>query len=229
MRGERRAGHRADDEKQQHAQVHPQLGPVRGIVRAVVAQLLGQPDADLADVIGGEGGRYRDALRLPEGVVLHGGDEVDRDLRDLHGRAVRHKAQKRDHGHLDQDEQRVPADGQTVLDRVGEQLGDERAHHIGGDRDEVIQPLQPFARAERHAHQHDVAGLRVAEHIAPQQIGERAPKARHEDQDKVDPVALADQIITVASLFFLHTDCTIPLCIRFPPAPSVPARAFFLL
>lgn len=74
---EDRARHGAQDEEKQHPAVAGQLAAVGFVGAVAVPQLLGQPDADLPDVVGGKGGGHRDALGLPEGIVLHRGHKVD--------------------------------------------------------------------------------------------------------------------------------------------------------
>ena len=79
---EDRARHGAQDEEKQHPAVAGQLAAVGFVGAVAVPQLLGQPDADLPDVVGGKGGGHRDALGLPEGIVLHRGHKVDDHLAD---------------------------------------------------------------------------------------------------------------------------------------------------
>ena len=60
---------------------------------------------------------------------------------------------------------------EAVLHIVGNELGNERAERIGGDRDNIVQGACPAPRAERDAEKHDVAGLRVAENAAAEHVG----------------------------------------------------------
>lgn len=121
---EHRAHHRADGEEEQHARVARPLFAV-GLVRAsAVVQLLGEADADLADVVGDEGRGHGDALGLAEGVILHGGEEVYDDLGYLHRRGIGDAAQDQHRGHFNEYEHGVPAHKKAVLYRIGEQLGD---------------------------------------------------------------------------------------------------------
>lgn len=195
------AHNHARGEEKQHPGVGGQLSPVGLVAGMAVAQLLGQTHANLADVVGGEGGGHGDALGLPEGVVLHGGDEVDHHLGDLGGSGLGHKAQRQHRGHLNEHENGVPPDGKTVLDGVGGQFGHKGAQHIGRDGHQVVQTCAPLSGAQGHAHEHHVAGLGVAEHAAPQQVGVRSPEARHGDQGEVDPVPFTGQKILLILLF----------------------------
>ena len=81
-----------------------------------VPDALGEEHADLTDVIRAERRCRRDAVRLTEGVVLHGADEVDSDLRDLKRRRIGDKSQTNDDRHLDEDQERVPSDEPEFLD-----------------------------------------------------------------------------------------------------------------
>ena len=80
---------------------------------------LGEPDGQLAQVVGAEGGGHGNALRLPEGVVLHGADEVDGDLSDLVGGGLGDQTQNNNSNNLDDDKQRVPADQMELFDGAG--------------------------------------------------------------------------------------------------------------
>lgn len=74
--------------------MNKQLLPVGTIPGMPVLHFPCQSNADLPDMIGGEGGGDRDALCLTEGIVLHGGHKVDNHLYDLYRGGVRQKAQK---------------------------------------------------------------------------------------------------------------------------------------
>src|SRR5699024_10769474 len=69
--------HAAEHEHRQHPQVLERPAKKRGVL---FGEEVVQVDAHLPDVVGAEGGGHRDALRLPEGVVLHRADKVDRHL-----------------------------------------------------------------------------------------------------------------------------------------------------
>ena len=78
----------AEYEKDQHPEMLEKPDPV-GFVRSMpVLQLPGDADSDLADMVCGKGGGHRNALRLPEGIVLHGSDEVDGHLGYLNGSGI---------------------------------------------------------------------------------------------------------------------------------------------
>lgn len=49
-------------------------------------------NAHLTQMIGAKSGRHRDMLGLPKGVVLHGGNQIDRHLGNAVGSAFRQKA-----------------------------------------------------------------------------------------------------------------------------------------
>ena len=201
---EDRARHGAQDEEKQHPAVAGQLAAVGFVGAVAVPQRLGQPDADLPDVVGGKGGGHRDALGLPEGIVLHRGHKVDDHLADLHRRGLGQKPQPQHRDHLNQHQHGVPPDVEPVLDRVGQQLRHERAENVGRDRDQIIPRLCPFGGPQRQAHQHDVAGLGVAEYVAAQQIGVGTLEPRDGDQCEVDPVPLTGQVMRFGRMLFFH-------------------------
>lgn len=134
----------ADGEEEEHAGVARPLFAVGLVSVLPMPDLLGQADADLADVVCDKGCRNGDALRLAEGVVLHGGKEVYDDLGDLHRRGLGDEAQYQHGDHLDEDQNGVPAHEKAVFDGVREELGDKCAEDVRRDGDEIVQRLAPL-------------------------------------------------------------------------------------
>lgn len=188
-----RAEDRSGEEEEDHGKMPLKNAAVRRVTVAAV-QLLGKTDAELTDVVGGERCGHRHALGVAERVVLHGGDKVDGHLKDLHRRRCRQRAEHGDEYDLDRDEDRFPADMEAVLHIVGNELGNERAERVGGDRDNIVQGACPAPRAERDAEKHDVAGLRVAENAAAEHVSIRAEDTGGEDECVVHPCPLAGKI-----------------------------------
>ena len=112
------SGNKAD----QHEKMHPQLVPC---LCAAFVNPFYQINSQLADVIGAEGCRHRHFSCLPEGVILHGADEVYHHLADLVRGSLRDEREHDDREHLNEDEERVPADEPQALYRIlrGENVG----------------------------------------------------------------------------------------------------------
>ena len=190
----------AAEEAEQHT--HMDQPPCRGRPIPFPDHLC-QGDPHLPDMVGAEGGGHRDALRLPKGVVLHGGDEVDGHLNDLVGQAQGHPAHRKEHHELKQDQAGVPPQEPQTLYRRGQRLGDEGAQQIGRYRDEIVEPLPPVSLPDGDGHDYDVRRLRVAEYAAPQYIGIRPHHPRTGHQQQVDGLALTCQV-SGRCRFFLH-------------------------
>ena len=79
-------------------------------------------DPDLSANQPAEGGGHGDMIGLAEGVELHGTDEVDADLGDLHRPGIREQPQDEQHQDLDAHQQAVPAQKMQPLHLVGQQL-----------------------------------------------------------------------------------------------------------
>lgn len=184
---------RSGEEEEDHGKMPLKNAAVRRVTVAAV-QLLGKTDAELTDVVGGERCGHRHALGVAERVVLHGCDKVDGHLKDLHRRRCRKRSEHGDEYDLDRDEDRFPADMEAVLHIVRNELGNERAERVGGDRDNIVQSACPAPRAERDAEKHDVAGLRVAENAAAEHIGIRSEDTGGEYERVVHPCPLAGKI-----------------------------------
>ena len=188
---------RAAHKVHQHQEMLVQLLPVGLVGVPEVAQLHGQANADLAHMVGGEGGGHGRALSLPEGIILHGSNKIDGHLGNLHRGRLRQESQHQHHHHFDGDQQRIPPHGQMSFDGVGQQLREERAQGIGGNGNQIVKAMPPVALAEGHAHQDDVTGLGVTEYITPQNIGKRPQKSCHADEQEVNPVAFTHEVVPV--------------------------------
>lgn len=107
----------------QHTDMQPYPAGKHFIVRML--DRFDNMDAKLTYMIRTEGGGHRNAARLPECVVLHRAQDVDRDLRDLKRGAVRNKSENDDRCDLDADQDRVPADQMMFFDRGRESFGND--------------------------------------------------------------------------------------------------------
>ena len=97
MAQERRRG-AAGHEHGQHAEMNAHPSQMTASFLRM-PQGFTEENAYLPDMVRTEGGRHGNAFRLAEGVVLHGTDEIDQYLGDLHRRAFRKKTEKNDQQH----------------------------------------------------------------------------------------------------------------------------------
>ena len=195
--------HAARRERAQHPQVGPQPPGAGGVPSPAGRQpVQGYPH--LPDMVRAEGGRHRNALGLPEGVVLHGAHEVDQNLSDLDRRGLRQSAQEQHRQHLEQHQRRLPPDQAALPHPARGGLGHEGAQAVGRDRDQKVSRAAPLSPAQRHRQQHDVPALRVAEHAAPDRVGERAEISSRQHHQGVYRPLLTRQIITGASALRYH-------------------------
>lgn len=155
--------------------------------RVPVAHIFGKMGTHLPDMVGHKGGRGRRSLQLTEGIELHRADEIQRDLADLVGDIRRKQRQNDDRQNFQPDEHGVPPQEVKPLDRLAEVFGKERPRKVGGDRYEQVERAFHVPLADRHRKQHDIGGLRVAEHAAPQQKGIRPEPSRRRDQAPIHP------------------------------------------
>ena len=169
-------------------------------------------DADLPDVIGAEGRGHGYALRLTEGVVLHGADEIHHHLRYLVRRALRQQCEEHHRRHFHDDEQRVPADNVQALYVIRRAFRQKRAQKIGAYRYHVIQRPVPVHAAKLYGEQHHVRRLRIAEHTAAYRIRKPAEESAHQHQQAENPALLAfeehfllmELYLSCRHLFFSH-------------------------
>lgn len=194
---EDRANYRAKCEEKKHSGVSGPLFPMGFVAALAVVQFLCQAYAYLTDVVCYKGRGDCDAFGLTEGVILHGRNEIYDDLGDLHGRRLGEQTQDEHRDHLDENQNRIPAHKKAVLYGVRDKLGDKGTEDIRGYWNKVVEPFTPLCRAQSQTHEHDVAGLRVAEDVAAQKIGVCSPEAGNGYKCEVYPVPFAGQVVLV--------------------------------
>lgn len=72
-------------------------------------------NSDLPQMVGTEGGGHGDFSGFPEGVVLHGGDQVDSHLGDAVRGTLRQQTKEQYRNHLQQHKQGLPADVELLF------------------------------------------------------------------------------------------------------------------
>ncbi len=133
-------------------------------------------DADLPDVVCAEGRRHRYALRLTEGVILHGADEIHHHLRYLVRRALRQQRGNTTAAistMMNSVSQRITCRRFYVIRRAFRQ---KRAQKIGAYRYHVIQRPVPVHAAKLYGEQHHVRRLRALQNTPPRIVYVNPPK-----------------------------------------------------
>ena len=110
------------------------------------------------------------AVHLAEGLHLHGAGEGNNGVGQQILR-LRQKAHRKQQQHLAQHHQLPPVQPLHCLKALPHFFRSQHPQRKGAQRHQIVQHLVPLTIHDIGAQQHDIAGLGIGKHLAPEQIG----------------------------------------------------------